>query len=80
MMKAEKPVAVYGAISSNLVIAVMKFVVAFLSGSSAMLAGALHSTADTGKELLLLLGLSKSRKSADESHPLGHGRQLYFWV
>ncbi len=78
-MKNEKPITVYGAIASNLLIAVMKFAVAFITGSSAMLAEGIHSTADTGNELLLLLGLRQSRKPSDETHPLGHGRELYFW-
>jgi cation diffusion facilitator family transporter len=78
-MVEEKPIVVYGAIAANFVIAAMKYVVAFLTGSSAMLSEALHSTADTGNELLLLLGLHRSKKPPDDSHPLGHGRELYFW-
>src|SRR5919198_1390076 len=78
-MENEKPIAVYAAIVSNFVIAVMKFIVAFITGSSAMLAEAIHSIADTGNELLLLLGIHQSRKPADETHPMGHGRELYFW-
>ena len=78
-MGNEKPIAVYGAIAANLVIAALKYSVSFITGSSAMLAEAIHSTADTGNELLLLLGLRRSRKPPDNTHPLGHGRELYFW-
>ena len=78
-MKNERPIAVYGAVVSNLLIAIMKFIVAAITGSSAMLSEGFHSTADTGNELLLLLGLHQSKKPADEAHPFGHGQELYFW-
>ncbi len=79
-MKEEKPIAVYGAMAANIVIAVLKYIVAFITHSSAMLSEAIHSTADTGNEILLLLGLRQSRKPPDDTHPAGHGRELYFWA
>jgi len=63
----------------NAVIATSKGIAAAITGSGAMLAETLHSFADCGNQLLLLLGIRQSKKPADAKHPLGYGRSMYFW-
>ena len=67
------------ALTANALIAVTKFVAAGVSGSTAMLAEAVHSVADTGNQLFLLRGDAVSRYRADVTHPFGRGKAMYFW-
>jgi cation diffusion facilitator family transporter len=64
---------------ANTLIGIAKGVAAFITGSGAMLAETIHSFADCGNQLLLLLGVKQAHKPADARHPLGYGRNLYFW-
>ena len=70
---------VYAALVGNLLVAVTKIGAAVWTGSSAMMSEAVHSVVDTTNEVLLLYGYHRARRPLDESHPLGYGRELYFW-
>jgi len=70
---------IYQSLIVNLLIASAKGVAAVVTGSGAMLAETIHSGADCGNQMLLLLGVKKSKKPPDAEHPLGYGRTLYFW-
>jgi cation diffusion facilitator family transporter len=77
--RSSRKVVVYAALLGNLLVALTKFAAAALTGSSAMASEAIHSLVDTGNEVLLLYGLRRAARPPDELHPLGHGRELYFW-
>ena len=72
------PVA--AAIGGNFFVTVIKFFAAFASGSSSMLSEAVHSLADTVNQILLLIGLGRSIKKADESFEYGYGNERFFWA
>jgi cation diffusion facilitator family transporter len=67
------------ALSANLGIAITKTVAAVLTGSGAMLAESIHSYADCGNQGLLFWGLNATKKKPDPEHPLGYGKEIYFW-
>lgn len=72
--------AVIAALLANTGIAITKFIAWAFSGSSAMLAEAVHSVADAGNQALLLFGGHRARRKADAEHPFGYGRERYVWA
>jgi cation diffusion facilitator family transporter len=71
--------AVLAAFAANLGIAIIKFVAFLLTGSASMLAESVHSVADTGNEVLLLVGHGRSSRPPSDAHPFGFGRERYFY-
>ena len=68
------------ALLANLGIAAAKFLAALVTRSGSMMAEAVHSFADSGNQALLLVGDSRAKHPADERHPMGYGREAYFWA
>jgi cation diffusion facilitator family transporter len=71
---------IFAALAGNTAIAVTKFAAAVFTGSAAMMSEAIHSSVDTGNQILLLIGLRRAARPASETHPFGHGLQLYFYT
>ena len=71
--------AIIAALSANLGIAGTKFIAYLLTGSSSMLAESVHSVADSGNQVLLLVGGKRARREASPAHPFGYGRERYLY-
>jgi len=72
--------AIVAALAANLAIAVLKFLAYLLTLSSSMLAESIHSLADSGNQLLLLLGGKRAKRQASAEHPFGYGRERYVYA
>jgi cation diffusion facilitator family transporter len=70
---------IFYALAANFAIFVTKGVAAFITGSSAMLAEAVHSLADCGNQVLLLMGMQRAKRPPTPDYPLGYGKEIYFW-
>ena len=79
-MAAGSKKVIYAAMIGNGLIAIAKFVGAALTGSSAMLSEGIHSVVDTGNQGLLLYGMARSKRPADDAHPFGYASEIYFWA
>ena len=72
--------AIFAALGANIGIAITKFVAAAISGSASMFAEAIHSVADSGNQVLLLVGARRSKRQATAAHPFGYGRSRYIYA
>jgi cation diffusion facilitator family transporter len=76
----ESKKTIYAALAANFAIAVAKLLAGLIGGSSAMLAEAAHSIADTMNQVFLLVSLSLGDRRPDEEHPFGYGKERFFWA
>ena len=72
--------AVIAAVLANIAIGIVKFIAAFISGSSAMISEGIHSVVDSGNGLLILFGMKRASRKPDLAHPFGYSQELYFWT
>lgn len=78
--QGESKITILAAIIANILIGIVKFIAASITGSAAMVSEGIHSIVDSGNGLLVLLGMKRSNKNADLDHPFGYGKELYFWT
>jgi cation diffusion facilitator family transporter len=78
-MASSSKKVIIAALTGNFLIALTKFFAFFVTKSSAMLSEGVHSVVDTGNQILLLYGMHRAKKPADEQFPFGHGKEVYFW-
>lgn len=78
-MASSSKTVILAALIGNGLISITKFIAAAITGSAAMFSEGIHSVVDTGNQVLLLYGLKRAKKPADEQFPFGHGKEIYFW-
>ncbi len=78
--KSQSKKVVVIAFLANLFVALVKFIIAFITKSSSLFSEAIHSLADTSNQLLLLVGIRSRNKKEDERHPFGYGQEEFFWA
>ncbi|MBV1910863.1 MAG: cation diffusion facilitator family transporter [Kangiellaceae bacterium] len=76
---ADSTKSIIYALTANFLIAIAKFFAAYVTKSGSMLAEAIHSLVDSANQVLLLIGLKKSKRPPSPEHPLGYGKSIYFW-
>lgn len=77
---ADGRISVIAAIVGNVLVGIVKFIAAAISGSAAMISEGIHSIVDSGNGVLVLFGMNRSKKEPDFLHPFGYGKELYFWT
>ncbi len=77
---ADGRISVIAAIIGNILVGIVKFIAAAISGSAAMVSEGIHSIVDSGNGVLVLFGMNRSKKEPDYLHPFGYGKELYFWT
>ena len=78
-MKGGTKIVILAALAANILIAVVKFIAAWWTGSSAILSEGIHSLVDSGNQVLMLHGQRRAELPPDEEFPFGHGKEIYFW-